>query len=354
MSLIPPRLGKPRLSVLSKFLLRWMAFVVGLSLCLNPARDWAQDKADTKTGNKADEEDIKPPDPEPIDLVTEDGLQMKATYFPGTKGQESIPVILLHGFNNKEGKHSGKDFTQDPGLALFLQEKLGCAVIVPDLRGHGESTRIKVGKRIDKLDGKPLRPAQIAAIVTEDLRAVKGFLWKQNNEKKLNLCKLAVIGVDEGAALALSYAAYDAVGYEQGEPKVGPLKLGKFVKAAAMISPVTKVTGLNTAQVMKLPEICRDLPVMIAVGNKSKERFAEADRLRALFVKARPPADDDKPESITVWFYSKIETSLQGIKLLAEADLKVPDKIVAFMTVWLVENADGKDYAWRELKRPYE
>ena len=37
--------------------------------------------------------------------------------------------------------------------------------------------------------------------------------------------------MDEGAALALSYAAYDAVGYENGEAKVGPLKLGRFVKA---------------------------------------------------------------------------------------------------------------------------
>ena len=53
-------------------------------------------------------------------------------------------------------------------------------------------------------------------MVTQDLRAVKEFLWKKNNEKALNIDKLVVIGVEEGAALALSYAAYDAVGYEQG------------------------------------------------------------------------------------------------------------------------------------------
>ena len=68
---------------------------------------------------------------------------MKATCFPGTKGPESIPVILLHGFSGKE-KASRKDFTQEQGLASFLQEKLGCFVIVPDLRGHGDSTKIKV------------------------------------------------------------------------------------------------------------------------------------------------------------------------------------------------------------------
>ena len=34
-----------------------------------------------------------------------------------------------------------------------------------------------------------------------------------------------------------------------------------------------------TPQVMKTPEVCRDLPVMIVVGNKSKEHLADADRL---------------------------------------------------------------------------
>ena len=133
-------------------------------------------------------------------------------------------------------------------MAAFLQEKLGCAVIVPDLRGHGESTLDQGGQtRAEKIEGKKLKPADIAAMVTQDLRAVKDFLWKKNNEKALNIDKLVVIGVEEGAALALSYAADDAVGYEQGKAKVGPLKLGKFVKAVVLISPAN-VTVLNPSQ----------------------------------------------------------------------------------------------------------
>ena len=45
---------------------------------------------------------------------------------------------------------------------------------------------------------------------------MKEFLWKKNNAKDLNIDKLVVIGVDEGAALALCYAAFDAVGYDKG------------------------------------------------------------------------------------------------------------------------------------------
>ena len=77
---------------------------------------------------------------------------------------------------------------------------------------------------------------------------------------------------------------------------------------------------------------------MIVVGNKSKDYVADAERLRTLFVKARPPADDDKPESITVWYFKKIDTQLQGAKLLAEPSLKVPEKIVSFLKVRLITN----------------
>ena len=133
-------------------------------------------------------------------------------------------MILLHGFKGS----SRKDFTQEQGLAAFLQEKLGCAVIVPDLRGHGESTKIRIGQADrTRPTARSCGRLHIAAMVTQDLRAVKDFLWKKNNEKKLNIDKLVVIGVEEGAALALSYAAYDAVGYEQGEAQVRPAEAGQ-------------------------------------------------------------------------------------------------------------------------------
>ena len=350
MSLAPQLPCTSRLSVLRKPFFGLTALVLGVSFLLSATQVWAAGKTE-KTAEKKGEEETIPP-PEDIDLTTDDGLAMKATYFPGTKSEESIPVILLHGL-----KGSRKDFTQEQGLAAFLQEKLGCAVIVPDLRGHGDSTKIKISsKRTEDLKGKKLLPTQISAMVTEDLRAVKDFLWKKNNEKALNIDKLVVVGVDMGAALALSYAAYDAYGYEQRQAKYGPLKLGRFVKGVVLISPVTSIPGLKptTLQVMKMPEVCRDLPVMIVVGNKSKDRFAEAERLCVIFMKSRPPAKDDRPQSITVYFYKKIETSLQGSELLAEPSLNVPEKIAKFLTNRLLTNEDAKDYAWKERKLPHE
>jgi pimeloyl-ACP methyl ester carboxylesterase len=327
-------------------LLACMAILLGCSFWLSKAHAWAQEK-------NSDEADKELPKPEEIDLTTDDGLEMKATYYPGTKNEESIPVLLLHSFKGNRKDYTGKD-----GLAEFLQKELGCAVIVPDLRGHGDSTKVRIANSKQKKDlkGKKLTPAEISSMVTEDLLTVKEFLWKRNNAKALNIDKLVVIGEEEGAAVALGYAAYDALGYDKPElgPKVGPLKLGRFVKAVVLISPSpTNIPALNTPQVMKMPVICRDMPVMIAMGNKSTPHLAEAERLRSLFVRARPPAEDDKPDSMSVWYFKKIETPLQGAKLLAEPSLKVPDKIVAFLKAWVVNNPDVKDSLWKERKQPY-
>ena len=65
-------------------------------------------------------------------MVTQDGVILSVTYYPGAKGKDSIPVVLLH-----EKNGSSKDFdTLVPELV-----KQGMAVLVPDLRGHGESTK---------------------------------------------------------------------------------------------------------------------------------------------------------------------------------------------------------------------
>jgi len=352
MSFGPYGFSKPAWFLCLKSLLGLMALFLGCYLCSNLAQARAPDPNEEKTDKKAEDEEptAEPPEAEEIDLAADDGMQIKATYFPGVASKkvpenEIIPVILLHGF-----KGSRKDFTdKDVGLASILQKTLGCAVIAPDLRGHGDSSKIKKGKQLVKPTPRELLPASMK----QDLLAIKGFLWNKNNEKKLNIDKLVVIGVEEGAAVALAYADADADGYEQGYARVGPLRLGRFVKAAVLISPV-KVTSLNTMQVMKRQEICRDLPVMIAVGNKNKQYLQEADLLRKMFVRERPPVDDDKPESATVWFFKKIDTPLQGAKLLAEPSLKLPDKIREFLKARLVANEDAKEWVWKERKLPHE
>jgi pimeloyl-ACP methyl ester carboxylesterase len=349
MSVFSDRFCKPRVVVFGNSILGLTVVAVAFSLGL-VAREGLAQPAPAGPAAPAG-----PPPPEDIKLMTDDGLALMITYFPGTNAEESIPVVLLHG-----AKGNRKDFTEENGLAPLLQEKLGCAVIVPDLRGHGESTQITIGSRTEKLEAAKLRPAQYTAMVSQDMRAVKSFLWKKNNAKALNIDKLAVIGVDMGAAVALNFAADDSQGYEQGTPIVGKgdaaVKLGQFVKAVVFISPSTDISGLSLPPLMRQsPEIFQRLSVMTLAGNKDRTKFAQAKTLNNLFEKARKPETEAKIGDKTVFFLSKIETQLQSTKLLDEPTLKIPDKIVYFLNLRLVKNPKAKDeWVWKERKLPHE
>jgi pimeloyl-ACP methyl ester carboxylesterase len=341
------------------------ALSLALTLAFGPS---CVSAADLPAAKKADEaaEEKELPKPEDVPLTTDDELELKATYYPGTKGPDSIPVIIIHGLGPKCNR---LDFTQAGGLAEYLQATLGAAVIVPDLRGHGESTKwsealqkqLREQKKRPKepIDVKKLKPADREAMLLQDMRAVKRWLWKQNNKKELNYDKLVVVGVEDGAALALCFAADDADGYGRHEVKRGSFKLGNFLKALVLVSPqTTRITGLNTSQFLhdsQLSDLRRNLPIMIVAGNQNPTFFSEAKTLQKLFVAGRPKLDNkNKLEDMTLWFYSNVDTKLQGAKLLSDNSLKMPEKIGKFIDSRLVKNPDAKEWVWKERKSPYE
>ncbi len=133
---------------------------------------------------------------------------MRVTYYPGLKGRETVPIVLLHGWKQSRSEYKA--------LALALQ-KLGYAAIVPDLRGHGESTRVKGGRKDEPLDAAKMPPSQFGLMVTQDMMAVKKFLWRTNNAGELNIDKLCVVGAEMGASVALNFAKADAMDQDNNE-----------------------------------------------------------------------------------------------------------------------------------------
>ena len=99
------------------------------------------------------------PEPEDLTLETKDGVSLRCTYYPGMAKKASIPIIMIHGW---EGQRSEYD-----GLALALQS-LGHTIIVPDLRGHGQSTIVKLANG----DTEPIDPGKFRQKELESMTRV--------------------------------------------------------------------------------------------------------------------------------------------------------------------------------------
>ncbi|MBN1395081.1 MAG: alpha/beta fold hydrolase [Pirellulales bacterium] len=290
------------------------------------------------------EEEQKIPPPQDLVLETGDGVQLALTYYPSFQGKQAIPIVLLHGW--KQTRNEYKD------LAPALQA-LGHAVVVPDLRGHGESTRRKDARRDERLDAATMPPSQFALMVVEDMKAVKDFLWNKNNEGELNIDKLCIVGADMGASVALDFAWYDAVGYNYGGVYYGPLKLGRFVKALVLISPEWSFRGLPLRRAAADPAVQSDISMLILAGKRDAKAMGGAKRIYKVFERFHPePTGDDKLDKQTL-FLGGLDTSLQGTKLL-DPRFNLGGLIADFIYRRLVKSSESQEWSWKERKFPHE
>ncbi len=66
------------------------------------------------------------------EFVSDDGVLLTGSYYPGNAGKDTIPVVLLHG--------RGQDREEFDPLIPLLKSR-GYAIVAPDFRGHGKSTK---------------------------------------------------------------------------------------------------------------------------------------------------------------------------------------------------------------------
>jgi dienelactone hydrolase len=286
---------------------------------------------------------------EDITLSTADNLQLAISYYRGAKGRESVPVVLLHGYG---AKHNRTDYTK--GLAPYLQAQ-GFAVIAVDLRGHGESTRIKTTRGKDEiLDSAGLAPNQFGLMVTQDMKAVKNFLWERNNAGELNIDKLCLVGAEMGASIALEFALFDAIEQDVNPVLRPEYKLGRFVKALVLISPETSFRGISIRRAVQNPAVRNDISILILVGKGDSKALNESKRVHAIFEREHPKPDPEKKAEQQTLFFTPLETTLQGTNLLAEKNLKADDIIAAFLDLRLVKSEPSKTWSWKERKLPHQ
>lgn len=257
------------------------------------------------------------------DFVTKDGVSLTVSYYPGNKGKETVPVILLHDENgNRRSLHS---------LANYLQAN-GCSVIVPDLRGYGDSNHDMKGKEVKPV---PISPKSIEVLVAMDIEQCKRYLTTQNDDEKLNLQKLCVIGVGEmGCSLALAYTAYD---WSWGAS-------GKRVKAVGLISPSRNVNGVVT-QRMITKDMGANLNTMILFGEDDTDAAKNAKMIYKLFEKGRP-SDAKQEAADRTLFVIGLPTTLQSAKLLDNPGLPVEKRLAKFIELRL----QSKEIFWKPIR----
>lgn len=274
----------------------------------------------------------KPPEPEEVELQTKDGLRMQATYYGQKADARAVPVILLHDF-----KATRNAFAE---LAPTLQSA-GFAVIAPDLRGHGASTKIQV-------NGRPPREVGAARLSREDIRlmirfdmeAVRRFLVEKNDSEDVNLNKLCLIGAEMGASVALNWAAADWLA-----PPLAVGKQGQDVKALVLLSPPWSFKGVpvkDALQTLLSPRIRDNISWLILVGegdsraaNDARKVFRSIERW---YSEPDPSADNDGK---SLYFIER-ETGLQGTKLLRAGGDAMQKGIARFIEL----RCGQQDFPW--------
>ena len=264
-------------------------------------------------------------------LLSKDGVDLKATFYPGTKGKDTVPIIMVHMWEGKRSDYSS--------LASYLQ-KQGHAVLVPDLRGHGESTAIANSQ--EKLNLAQFRPIHFERMVADDMEACKKYLMEKNNSGELNIDKLCVVGAEMGAVIAVNWAMLD-----WSWPDLATGKQGKDVKALVLLSPIRKVEKgtLMLAQPSRHPAIRRELAVYIIYGDGMGSAAFKRDAEQ--FYEALLPFHKDKSAEDQDLFLFPVKTALQGTKMLTP-QLKLDPSLEARIGAFIEGRVAAQRSVWRD------
>ena len=304
-----------------------LALLLAQHLLINVPSVGAQD------ANKADDKKPKIPAPETKKLTTKDGVSLSCRFYPGIHKKDAIPIMVVHGWEERGSQYAT--------LALSLQKR-GHAVIVPDLRGHGLSTKRKTPQGLATIRRDRMNKQDLLSMVM-DLEACKSFLRQQNNEGLLNLEQLCLIGSDLGALIALEWAVRD-----WNAPRLPTLKQGQDVKALVLISPPQSFKGLTAQAAYTHPQVSR-LSTLIITGKENTRAFSDARRIHNRFEKARDKLPKSQKESL---YNYGCKTTKQGADLFAKGVDPNPLALISNFVRLRLEKRKA-DFPWSDRSNPF-
>ena len=259
--------------------------------------------------------------PEPVNDVVEvltDKVLMAYTWFPAgsgetapgataSSGKDAAAFLLLHDWDSQRSDMFP--------LARHLQSA-GYAVLVPDLRGHGESTRVTGSDQT--LDFDKFKPAQIASAIN-DIEQCRRILLAKNDAEEVNIDLLNVVAVGDSAHLAVQWAITD-----WSWKPIGGKKQGQYVKSLTLVSPTARFKRSSLTKLARAPVISgangTAIPMFLIWGGQDPEAAEDGQDLYDLLSKDRPPSSASDPAA--VWreqdlFQATPNVPMNGTQLIA-------------------------------------
>jgi hypothetical protein len=126
-------------------------------------------------------------------------------------------------------------------------------------------------------------------------------------------------------------------------------KQGQDVKGLILLSPVQTFKGATMQASLRSLASIPDVSFLVIAGRQDSKSMSEFRRIETTLSGIRSKAAGDEDKSL--YFYD-LETSLRGVKLLKERELRVPEMVLKFLEIRLSER-EGQ-FGWRDRKKPLD
>jgi len=226
-------------------------------------------------------------------------VTLKATYYRST-GEQNSPVVLL-----LAGRSSNRQVWKP--FAEVLQ-KSGYAVLTVDLRVQGETAGAAAAGA--KVDSTPLKALEYQAMVTDDMEAIKKFLFDEHQRKRLNMAKLGIVAADAMASVAICYTEVDwsKTPYDDAPTLALRTPRGQDIKALVLLSPEQNAPGLPVTQSLNKIRNLK-IPTLICV---SKSDTRDRGAAKKVYSQLAP-----RKEGFEQIYFEEYPGKAQGTDLMA-------------------------------------
>ena len=293
---------------------------------------------------------------------TRDGMQMVGTYYKG-KGDKDTPVVIV--LPDLESTRDSEPMTK---LAVSLASE-GYAVLIPDLRGRGESKSampnfpgMPNNDRNGQNAGASVNPNDVRMMISSDRELWFEFLIYVHNKGLCNVKKTIIVGSQFSAALASAWAKNDWTGkgdmYQNviGLVLISPDAVDKKKKSRKRDDEEEAEPSEPTYDSLASLESVRSrakgkgvFGYFVIVGAYNEEK-KEAAQLIQRKIGGKADEEETNPANKTVMLLA-LETEKQGDVLYTYETFNL-NKLVGQFVAKRVKELPMKRAKWEEIEAP--